>query len=160
MAVTTTYAAIRDQQIAKIEALTPALLSQLLFRRAPRRYELAVWAEGAGSAALRKFEIRQASSSPDPNLFDPTALERHEEAVILIAYPVLPALYGTDDLDELEKVMRSDAHQVRDVVFSPGNYLAGQYAAFVEIEEPERGDRVWFQALRCELIYLESQTLI
>lgn len=159
MATTTTYAAIRDNCITKIEALVPSLLSQFSFRRAPRRHELAVWADGAGSAALRTFEIRQASSSPDPNLFDPTALERHEEAVLLIAYPVLPALYGTDDLDELEKVMRSDAHQLRDLVFSAGNYVAGQNACFVEIEEPDRGDRVWFQGLRLTLLYLESQTL-
>lgn len=160
MAVTTTYAAIRDNYIRLIEAITPTLLSQLAFRRGLRRQELEVWADGAGSAAFRKFEIRQASGSADPNLLDPTALERHEEAVILLAYPVLPALYGTDDLDEMEKVMRSDAHQVRDAVFSPGNYLAGQYAAFVEIEEPDRGDRVWYQPLRVTLMYLESQTLI
>lgn len=160
MAVTTTYAAIRDQQIAKIEALTPTLLSQLLFRRAPRRYELAVWAESAGSAALRKFEIRGDESEPDPNLFDPTALERHEEAVILIAYPVMPALYGTDDLDEMEKVIRSDAHQVRDAVFSSGNYLAGQYAAFAGPGKTVRGDRVWYREIAVTLQYLESQTLI
>lgn len=159
MAVTTTYAAIRDNYITKIEALAPSLLSQLAFRRGPRRHELAVWADGAGSAALRKFEIRLASGTPDPNLFDPTALERHEEAVLLIAYPVMTALYGTDELDELEKVMRSDARQLRDLVFSAGNYVAGQNAAFVEIEEPERGLRVWLQPLRIALLYLESQSL-
>lgn len=159
MAVTTTYAAIRDNYIRLIEAITPTLLSQLAFRRGLRRQELEVWAESAGSAALRKFEIRLDGDVEDPNTMDFTDADRYEDAEILIAYPVLPALYGTDDLDEMEKVMRSDARQVRDVVFSPGNYLSGQSAAFVEIRKPERGDRVWFQPLRLSLIYLESQSL-
>lgn len=158
MAATTTYADIRDNYIRLIEAITPTLLSQLAFRRGPRDKELAEWA-GGNSAALRKFEIRLAGDVQDPDVMDFNDADRFEEAEILIAYPVLPALYGRDDLDELEKVMRSDARQVRDVVFSPGNYLAGQSAAFVEIMQPERGDRVWFQPLRLTLLYLESQSL-
>lgn len=160
MPTTTTFAAIRDNYITLIEALTPTKLADKLFRRSPRHRRLGDWALGSGSAALRGFELVGEEAVPDPNLFDPSALERVEHMVLMVAYPVQVALYGRDDLDELEAVTRSDARQLRDLVYSAGNYLAGQSAAFVEILPLDRGDdRVWFRSFDVVLHYLEAQSL-
>lgn len=160
MATTTTWTLIRDNYHTKLDAITPTLLSQFLFRRAPTNHRLIDWAPDNGSAAFRRYEFSRDGVVADPLLFDPTALERQEDLVLLVAYPVKVALYGSAELDDLESVIRSDARQLRDVIFSAGNYLAGQSAAFVEIEPTDRrDDRVWFLTLRAELHFLEAQTL-
>lgn len=148
--------------IAKIEALTPTRItgSDLLFRRSPTHRRLRPWAVGAGSAALRKFEfVRQGAE--DREVEDPTAFERNETVLLTVAYPVDVALYGTGELDELDAVMRQDAAQLRDALFSAGNYLPGQHCAFPDIQPPDQtDDRCWFQSLRILVIFTEAQTLV
>lgn len=159
MPTTTTYDAIRDNYIAKLMALTPTILSELKFQRNQWDEQLRDAAAGNGSSAIRVFEF-QRGKAEEPPYEDPQAFERNEQMLLLVAYPTLLAFYGRDDLDDVEKVMRRDAAQIRDCIFSGGNYLAGQSAAFVEIMTPDRADpRVWFQQFTISLIYTESQTL-
>ena len=159
MATTTTYAAIRDQIHTVIEALTPAVLPGQKFRRAPRHVRLDEWAQKTGNASLRRFEFTRDALVSDPLVMDPTAVERNETSILLVAYPFDPALYGRDDRDDMETVIRRDARQLRDAIFSSGNYLAGQSAAFVTLEPTRREASVWLSALRIDLIYTEAQTL-
>ncbi len=163
MATTTTYALIREQIIAKIMALSPTLLGETHrhFCRAPRRYSLRSWAKENPAASLRMFEIARLGAAPDiDQVQDTSVIERNESAMILMAYPVAPALYGAHELDALDDVMRGDARQIRDVVYSPSSYLAGQSLASVTIEDPDRSsEHVWFQPFTVELIYTEAQSL-
>lgn len=159
--ITTTYAAIRDRQIRLIEALVPAVIPKARFRRGHQHIPLKTWAstQGVGSAALRRFEIVRNGVS-DPPLLDPAAREVREETLISVAYPTLAAHYGPDRLDDLEEIMRSDARQIRDVVFSYANYLPGQSLAQVTILQPDRAFApVWFQDFSVSLIYTEAQSL-
>jgi hypothetical protein len=162
VAVTTTFMAIRRQQLAVIEALTPTLEAQHRFRRKPSRQPLKIWASiGPTTACYRKFEITRQDASPDPTILDPSAREQNERSTISVAYPVgVQGLYGVDEQIDLDDVMRSDAHQIRDAVFSTANYLAGQSAAFVTILSPDKGlAAVWFQDFEVECIYTEAMSL-
>ena len=159
---TTDYWTIRDNMILKIEALTPSLLVGDPFRRSKQREGLREWAgRTASTAVLRRFDVRRPAPAPDPNVLNSARLVRNETIRVEVAYPVDVALYGTADIDDIEKVMRSDARQIRDCIFSAGNYVDGQHAAFVSIEEPDQAsDRVWFQAFTVEIIYNEAQSLV
>lgn len=158
---TTTYEAIRDNCIRLLEEATPYRLSQLVFRRAPRHREIRDWAPGVGSAALRKFQMQRGDGDlEEPQHLPPFAFEREETMLVTVAYPVLPALYGRDELDELECVMRQDATLVRDVLFAPTNYVDEQWLAYVTPRPPDRDDeRCWFQVFEIRLIYSEAQSL-
>jgi hypothetical protein len=163
VATTTTWPLIRANYHTKIDALTPTRISRPLFRRAPTNVRLQDWATGiaaGNSAALRKYEFTREDAT-DAEVMDPTAFERNETVLLTVAYPVAVALYGAAEFDEIDAVMRQDAAQLRDCLFSAGNYLSGQSAAFPEILAPVMDDeRCWFQSLRVTLIWTESQTLV
>lgn len=135
----TTWAAIRANITSVLQALTPdSAPTSAKFDRAPRRYQLKKWASTVGSGALRKFELRRTGSVSDPQVQTPYQVQRNETAILQVVYPALPALYGTEDYDTMEDAIRTDANQIRNALFSPANYLSGQQAAFVSIDEPER----------------------
>jgi len=163
-ATTTTFWAIRDNISSLIEGLTPDFLaeSEHKFREVlPGSKSVVEFALNAGSAGFRKFDVTRGNDDvAQPGLCDPSLIERKEQAIITVAYPALPGLYGSADLNDAEKVIRSDAHKIHDVVFSPSYYLGGQNAAFVTILPLDTSDdRVWFQRLKVDLIYLESLSL-
>jgi hypothetical protein len=159
MATTTTYAAIRDEQIRLLEALTPSSMSDKPFRRASKRDRLRKWAAKTPStAALRRFEISRGPASDAP-IVSTGASQTIEMVGITVAYPVLPSLYGSDELDDLDEVMRADAAQIRDALFSIDSYIAGHSITRVEIEAPDRGlDTVWFQDFTATVAYTEART--
>jgi hypothetical protein len=156
---TTTWDTIRDNMIAKLNAITPSVLAQYAFHRAPDvRTTLRKWARrNAMSAVLRQYEIVREGPSRTPSIVHMQQLQRNEDCEIVIAYPVQPSLYGERGLDELERVIRLDARQVVDTVFSQGNYVSGQHAAFVTIDALEKDDEnVWFQSFTVSLVYDEA----
>ncbi len=159
---TTTWGAIRANMTAVVKALSPTTLEHLKFDRAPRRYNLQKWAQQVGSGSLRKFEIRKRGKTPGPGVHPPSQVQRNETAVITVAYPALPALYGSEDLDSLEDVVREDAQLIYVAIVSPVNYLSGQHCAMPDIEEPQvitnrDGQEVlWLQRLTVALIYDEA----
>lgn len=164
--VTTTHAAIRTKYCGStsirgvLEALNPALSSERGFERArPRNKLLADWADGSSSIQFRKFEWLRSAPSAEPLVLLPDTIMRVDQATVTVAYPTMPALYGTDDLDSMEDLIRSDARQFRDALLSPGNLVDGCCAVLPTIQEPQRGDKVWFQSIVCELTYYETQTL-
>lgn len=162
MATTTTIAAIIDQMVTKIIAISPANHADKKFELSPKRYLIRNWAlaQNQGSAVFRRFQINRTGIAEESPFFDPTAHERKEELTCTICYPVQVALYGTDDLMDLEEFSRKDAQQVRDEIFSADNYLSGQNAAFVTIQPLDKSDdRVWFQDLTVDVRYYETQSL-
>lgn len=163
---TTTHAIVRAKYCGSssvrgvLEALTPTLVTDRGFERArPRNKLLIDWADGTSSIQFRKFEWLRTAPSVEPLVLLPDTILRVDQATVTVAYPVMPALYGTDDLDSMEDLIRSDARQFRDALLSPGNLVAGCCAVLPTIQEPQRGDKVWFQSIVCELTYYESQTL-
>jgi hypothetical protein len=58
----------------------------------------------------------------------PSQYLRSCQVRVTVAYPILPGIYGTNDLDDVEKTIRADAAQIRDALFSSGNYVSGQEA--------------------------------
>ena len=164
MATTTTFGAIRNQIVTVVEALTPTLMNRLedKFRRCPdKTMKLETWALEHGiDSCFRKFDLRISGSVTDPEVLDPAVHRRTQSATLTMAYPVNPAMYGPNDLDSMEDVIASDAAQIRDAVFSPGNLLAGHLANMVTIEDVDReDDRVWFQRFTLSIIYYHAQTL-
>ena len=166
MANTTTFGAIRARYCGSttargvLEALTPAVANEFPFERSSvRSKRLREWADGKASTQFRKFELVRSGDTFEPLVLLPDVIMRQEQATLTIAYPVGPALYGLDDLDSMEDLIRSDAHQLRDALLSPGNLLLGCNAVLPTISPPERNETIWFQDIVCELTYYESQTL-
>ena len=164
MATTTTFHAIRDNIAGLIRAIAPEFMAAegQGFNLVPDRRDLRKLAATPTSALFRMFEVRRHPdrAPEEPPWMDPSAYERNEWLRITVAYPVLPEMYGADRDDDIEKVMASDASLIRDAVFSPGDYVAGQSLARVSIGAPDTADdRVWFQILDVQLTYTKSQTL-
>lgn len=160
MPTTTTYSAIRDNYIAVLEALTPTRLTNHRFRRSPRDMRIRQWAPQVGSGAMRHFEFIRGDLVADPIVMDPSAVERDEDMILTVAYPAKFALYGRNDIDDMETVMRTDAQIIRDLMFSSSSYLPGHSAGFPQLELTDRADqRCWFNVFRISLIYTETQSL-
>lgn len=160
---TTTFDAIRRNYYALFRLLTPNFTLRPKFDAAPARENLRDWALrlGAQSTSLRRFEIREVGSSRHLGPDYPDAREIDQAAVLLVAYPVLPAIYGRGDRDDLEKTVELDRYQLEDVLWSPGNYLPGH--TLCAIQEGGGVDRssnaVWFNAFVLKVQFYRAMTL-
>ncbi len=161
---TTSWAAIRANMVSVIRAISPTTLSNVKFDLAPERYAIAKWAAQTGSGALRKFELTWESQDTEANkrVHPASQIQRNEKATITIAYPSLPALYGTAGLNSLGDVIREDAQLIYVSLVSPVNYLSGQHCCAVDMEKPtvvsnkEGLETLRLQKLSVELIYDEA----
>lgn len=165
MPSTTTFEAIREQYLRKVVTITPSILSGDLFHRPNIRIPLRDWAiKSAGSQCFRAIEMRLDSVLEEPHTMDPSAYERNDSATLVIAYPADLSMYWKDDqdadMDNFEDVINSDSNQVRDVLTSTGNLLAGQNAMRVAGRRTDRtDDAIWFHEIDIVTIYTVSQTL-
>jgi hypothetical protein len=141
-----------------IEALTPTLLADKPFTRSRRRQPLRAWAMGR-SNCLRHFEWVSEADVEVLGVHGQDSRMVREFATLTVAYPMLPAITGTDEIDAIEDLMRSDARQIHDCLFSPANLFADLYAVLPVIQAPERGEEVSFQSFRVEIQYREAMTL-
>jgi hypothetical protein len=156
----TTWCTIRDALSAAFIAATPGVLPAYGFDHANKRYPIEMWAGslGANSTLLRRFQWRRANLE-QPAYLDAGTVQWNETSTLTITYPVLPALYGNADLDEIERVMRRDAKQLRDIIASPGQLVSGQEVGRVSVLEPETAGPVWYQRLTVLFVYQETQVL-
>lgn len=165
MADSVTWGQIRDKGILVVESLTPNVMDRPedRFRRCPdKRQILEAWAlEHGADNCFRKFDFRKTGAITDPEVLDIDVMLRRHLATLTMAYPVAPALYGPNDLDSMEDVIESDAHQIRDALFNPDNLVgAGHIANIVTIEDVDRANpAVWFQKFTIEVTYYHSVTL-
>jgi hypothetical protein len=92
---------------------------------------------------------------------DPAGFMRNEQVTITLAYPLALGMFGCEDLDDVEDLIRADAKQIRDAIFSAGNYVTGQLAARpLDLPETDRGgEGIWFQDLPFDVTYYEAQSL-
>ncbi len=157
---TTTFAAIRDQMASKLALLTTSGCGGRKFVRSKQRVPLREWSAVATEAGFRAFEI-VGDEIAEPSVLDPAAYLVTQTITIRIAYPLLRAIYGSDDLDDVEGAIQADLRQVRDTVFSSGNYLAGQEAATPQSPTIDRsGAEVWFVEMPFAVQFYASQTLV
>ena len=164
---TTTWDLIRKQFVGSttqrgvLETLTPSLVADKPFRRVPRRnVSLRKWAQGS-SVEFRAYEWRREGDVGEPEVFAGEILRR-ETGVLTVAYPIKGglAIYGDEDLDAVEALIRSDARQLRDALLSPGNVISGLHGIRPTIASLDRADdAVWFQDIVCEVIYQEAEAL-
>jgi hypothetical protein len=158
MATTTTFDEIRDNWITRLEAATPDTLSWLPFRNAPADHELQTLLPT--SAMFRAFRFRRGDPGDEPETQDPSAFVRVETVTLTIAYPIVEALYGRADLDDVECVMRDDVKRVREVLMSSGAFIPGMSLGWPDPQTPDRGrPEIWFQEFLISTTYLEAQTL-
>lgn len=159
--ITTTFEAIRDGYMAVIRALIPRRLSGIPFDFVDDE-SLVAWATRMPSSELfRKCEFLSLGDTPPQSpVLEPSAQERHQPAVLTIAYPVLENLVGKEKYRELEDVMRDDAAQLHDKLFWSGNYQTGQSACMVTIAAPVRvNPQLYLQTLALQIDFYEATNL-
>lgn len=165
MSTTTTFEAIRDGFFADLEALTPSVLAraEYAFRRCPeRRVSLRHWAErNSGDASLRKFDMRIVGDVENAPILYHDAKEVNVDAVLTVAYPVLPGVYGDQDMDDAEDTIESDQRQIYDVLRSSSNWPAGMANCEVTIRGTDRDslEDVWFKEYAMRLTFVVSSTI-
>lgn len=109
--MSTTLTAIIDEQIALIQALTPASLASDRFRVALDEMDLEDWADAEPQAAFRRFTIEDVTSYEVPEVsaadvtFEPCDVE------LTIAYPN-DYRYGKANRRARASVMREDRSQI------------------------------------------------
>jgi hypothetical protein len=158
---TTTLAAIVANYVTKLEALTPTSIGGR-FLRTPLDYTLDEWAGvNQGSASLRRFEFVETGGDEDLGVMDPSASLRRRELTLTVAYPRKGlSLYGKSAHVDLESIAEADARQLRDALFSSGNYVTGQELGAVTVLPLDRNDgSVWFQRLVVVVEHYATQTL-
>lgn len=157
---TTTLTTIISNMKTVLEGLTPTKLTDKKYRRATRRVPLRELAlTNGGSGLLREFEITRDGVVQDPSILDPAMVMRVEDVTVTVAYPAQVALYGVEDLDSMEDIVRRDAAQLYDAIFNPDNYVTGQNGAIPEIGALERDGDVWFQTIRVRVHFNEAVTV-
>lgn len=158
---------IRDDLVTDIEALTPATRTRgadpgYLFRRCPdKTVPLRDWALRTPPSCFRRFEVRSEGADEDAPWQNPTEYEVNEKCSVLVAYPARAVgLYGAEDTDDLDRVMESDADQLRDAIWSTDNYPAGVHKRQVVARRYDRTDpTVWFVELAVIVTYAKAQSL-
>lgn len=161
---TTTVTLIIDQMITVIEDLAPAgaevsARTSVPFRRAPRREPLNESAKG-GSTLLRRFDVVPTGVRTDPGVMDPAAVLVERELTLTMCYPDMPALYGTNEIDDMHTVAEADAIKLHDALASPGNHASGQLAAYVTQSSLDRAnDELWMLRLTVLVQFYQAQTL-
>lgn len=159
---TTTLAAVVAQWATVLRALTPTVNAGRKFDRCPPDMSLGEFAAGpggAGARCLRIFEAVEVGTVEEIADFM-TALLCRRSVTLSIAYPAkLRGLFGIGGMVDVESLIEKDARQVRDAIFSAGNYVAGQEAAFVTRLPLRREGSVWFQDFQVDVQLFESQTL-
>lgn len=152
----TTFEAIRDHLIGLLEALTPTDKLDVRFRQAAKRY--AIRDIPPNSAALRKFDCRWDGST-GTEINDCQDVERTDTFVISMAYPVGQALYGRGGRDDHETLVRRDVSLIRDLLLTQGSWPSGCNQVRLNIPPPIRTEKLWIQQYRCQLVFLEAQSL-
>lgn len=152
---TTTATAIINKAIEVVEALAPIEIATRPFRvTAAPNLPLQTWANDAGALQLfRRFEIVRSGARDDPGINDPAATLAGVPLLMTVVYPPLPRLYGLVHYRELEAVIESDAHQIRDALRAPTALVAGHLANQPTIEPLGRGERMWFQDISISTVF-------
>lgn len=158
----TTYPLIRDQHIAQIRAITPALRSDRPFRVHRDEDEFADWCKENAKACWRRFEML---SNTDHELHGMTnaggtgTLWQVEQTLtLMVAYPRMYGKFGADNERDLDDAIDSDLAQIDKAIGPDGN---GSWVSGLDVCErigvqATKTDEVVFVASTYRLLYDRS----
>ena len=160
MATSTTLQAIRDNWVSRILALTPTNAVDLPFDQAPRNELIRTWAIASPGSSFRRFQIWHTGGIELPGIpdLDESTNYTTTELTITVAYPRQAlALYGNDDLFDMQDLIREDARKIAsDLFFHP---ITGQSMVAINAQPLDTADDdVWFLDLVITTHFRESLT--
>ena len=130
---TTTFAAVRAEQVALIEALTPTSLSGDKFSLDQGEQDFREWVDESKRASFRRFAIVDLHEYDPVDISDLSTEFLHGRQEIVIAYPD-DYRYGPDGNRSRGDVMREDLHQIQTSV-GPRGYLNLTNSTITEPED-------------------------
>ena len=125
--MSTTFAAIRTEQVALIRAITPSSLASVSFVAALDERNFRDWADANPTACFRRFSIRDRLELEPPDVSNADVEWTGCREEILVAYP-LDYRYGEGNQRDLESVLREDLYLLDDQL---GPYGYDNYSAAV-----------------------------
>jgi len=155
--MTTTLAAIRDEQIAIVQALTPSDLAHVPFRVALDERDFREWAQAEPVAAFRRFAIvdRWTYTTPEADGGDVTW--EPTEVDVMVAYP-RDYRYGTGNSRSREDVMRADRAQIDYAIGAWGAENMSDSSATLIATRVEEYPAVAILAMTLRVFYYRSTT--
>lgn len=152
---TTTYSAIRDDQIAAIVAITPTSHSDVKFLVSLDEGDFREWAEKFPNACFRRFTVRYLSEDEPPNSNLDVEF-RTVYAEIIVAYPT-DRRYGSENARDLSDVMRQDGISLNNAAGLRGYGNLGPDATVTNAKpEHETGSGVSFLVMPYTVRYWEA----
>ncbi len=133
MTATTTYSAIRLWAESRLDALVPAVSSDVPFARARGEVDLEAWAAKNPAACLRRYQLLRSVDLGPPPVSDLESQQVTVPLLLLVAYPGSWQRYGVDgSVVDLHDAVDSDRRLIlgRDgvAVEAYADYPAGLHA--------------------------------
>jgi hypothetical protein len=156
--MTTTFAAIRDAQVAAIRALVPTRHLEHRFDVHRLDDDFDAWVEAHPDASFRRFEI---ASNFDWQLVGTTDMATDtlsSSVTVSVAYPIQLARYGVANRRALDELLEQDLVLIDGAIGRRGyqNYPAGQHGGIFISAIPVRLARVWIVRLVFQIEYDRS----
>lgn len=156
---TTSLELIRDGMIAKLEALTPTLLSADKFRRHVGEVDFSRYCETDPTSAFRVFSVLQDDVEEPPTVSDMDVEHRTATFALLIAYPKAWGRYGGQNERDAQDCIEADRRLIDGRSGIGHNaysgYPSGQHSALIE-SSIESGDAVLWSRLQVTVTYYRS----
>ena len=155
--MTTTLDAIRDEQIAVLQALTPKALASVKFRTALDELDFRTWAQAESLAAFRRFTIEDNYTYDAPEIHGGDVVFRRPLVDVIVAYP-RDYRYGGTNRRGMRDVMDQDREQIDYAigVWGTGN-MTDSSASLVDIAY-EQLESVVLMIMTLQVNYYRSTT--
>jgi hypothetical protein len=125
----TTFATIRDAQVALIEALTPTSMAGQKFRRHREAVDFMAWVEANPKSVHRKFEIRRNWDDDQRPTSDGSLEGVSHSMELRVAYSGDLGLYGSKNEGDVDRVIDEDRRAIDEAIGINGghNFVASQH---------------------------------
>lgn len=156
--MTTTFAEIRDAQVAAIQALVPVRQPQHRFDVHRLDDDFEAWAEAHTEAAFRRFEVTSNLDWQLVGTTDGSTDTLTSSVTVGVAYPVELARYGAANRRALDELLEQDLVLIDGAIGRRGyvNYPQGQHGGLFLSATPVRLPRVWIVRLAFQVEYDRS----
>lgn len=153
---TTTYEALRDAQLAAIEAINPGAHSRERFARHRAERDFRSWAEAAPKACFRRFAVEDLHQYDPIDASDMVQEPRFGRGEIVIAYPT-DFRYGSDNVRDLNDLIRRDTVAIINAAGYRASHLYTDAAVYQgEPPRTEQVEGVTFLVIEYRFFFWES----
>lgn len=157
-----TVEAIRDRIYTAAEALAPASLSDVKFRRYRNEggADFQDWAERNATACLRRVQVREVGDDELPDVSNTTEEAVEVQFDVMIAYPQTHR-YGPNNAMDRDDVMNQDWLKLN---YAIGIYGRGTFSGSSDctplgaVKTREQGAKVDYLVIRARYRYQRSTT--